>query len=228
VRGSLLYSGLKFLPVAALSVRGGHTPSIHCSRVWHIQLLPSAPFLIIAISSVSPQNPVHVYSCSGFHRRYPDWPHTPRRLDCAVMILTLQGTSDIYQCQLYASILGGVGGGGSTTINQTPSDLALDAAAASACPTVEWVPAQLCPLQSHYSLGSLGIQESGPRYQVQCCPNTRSLICRPLPSLTASIKYRFQGEETVSFSEQYIFKGSSSTVPTRIALTLLNVFKGWV
>lgn len=191
------------------------------------------------IFSYSPQHLscflLYLLSLCGVHCMYDPVDHSA---DDTLIVHTHQGHSIVLFCFCHCTKLGtytsasdthwcqgGVGGEGTTTINKTPRHLARDAAAA-ACPTVQWFPAQLCPLQSHSSLGSLGNQKEGPRYQVQCCPNTRSLISRPPPSLTASIKRRFQGEETVDCSKRYIFKGSSSTVTTRIAWTLLNAFKG--
>jgi len=81
----------------------------------------------------------------------------------------------------------GVGVGGTIKISGIPNDLAVVAAAA-ACPTVEWVSAQLCLLQSQGSSGSQGNQECAPEYLVQWDPNTGSLISSPQPSLAASVQ----------------------------------------
>jgi len=93
----------------------------------------------------------------------------------------------IYQSQLYESSSEGVGVRGTVTISGIPKDLAVVAAAA-ACLTVEWVPAQLCPSQSQGSSGSQGNQECAPEYLVQCGPNTGLLISSPPRSLAASVQ----------------------------------------
>ena len=81
----------------------------------------------------------------------------------------------------------GVRVGGTITISGIPRDLVVVAAAA-ACPSVEWVPAQLCPSQSQDSSRSQGNQEYAPEYVVQCIPNTGSLMSSPPPSLPASVQ----------------------------------------
>jgi hypothetical protein len=68
--------------------------------------------------------------------------------------------------------------GGTTTISGIPKEFAVVDAAA-ACPTVEWVPSQLCPSQSHGSSESQENQQCAPKYRVQSGPNTQSLISRP-------------------------------------------------
>lgn len=117
----------------------------------------------------------------------------------------------IIQCESYALISEGVGVGGTSTISGIHKDLAV-VAAASACPTVDCAPTQLCSSQSQGSSGSqlLKKPKCNPRYCVQCCLNSGSSKARPPCSLAMSVKDRFQGKKMSDCFQKYTSRGTSS------------------
>lgn len=120
----------------------------------------------------------------------------------------------------------GAGIGGTITISGIPGNLAVVAADA-ACPTLDCAPIQLCPLQSQGSSRSQSVKRPkwNPRYIVQCCSNTGSLISRPLSFLATSAEYRFEVEEQPDCSQTSASKGFSSKVAVSVALILWKAFK---
>ena len=143
--------GLYSPSVTRLSVLDDHTPSVWCMWVLCTVVRTLAPPVLTLTLLVSPRSLQPVRSCWQFLLREPGHLQTPGQLGQVGLIGTLPWIRHIYQCQWYAAILERIAVRGTITINGISRDLAV-VVTATACPTVECVPASLCPSQSDGSL----------------------------------------------------------------------------